>query len=268
MLADTRSPPTSRSSCASAASPPTWSRRRVSRLGWTVRRRRARRAAGPYAVRRRGAAGWRVAPARSCWTRGLLLDERSPASPALPHRLIADLGTVLRQDRVTTVLVTHHRGEAQAWTIAWRCSSAFVSASSTRPRVFHAPASEDVARFVGVETIVTGRVIGREAGVTRVGGRGRTLEAAAPAESGARVDWPSAPKDVTLVLAARSTATPRARATCCRLDRAHHRHRHRRSRPFESAVSPVATVTRARSAAGTVEGMAVNPRSSRPARCT
>ena len=45
----------------------------------------------------------------------LLLDEPF-ASLDQPSRtaLIADLGTVLRQDRVATVLVTHDRGEAQA----------------------------------------------------------------------------------------------------------------------------------------------------------
>jgi len=132
----------------------------------------------------------------------LLLDEPF-ASLDQPSRtaLIADLGTVLRQDRVTTVLVTHHRGEAQALAdrVAVLIGGRLCQLDETA-RVFHAPASEDVARFVGVETIVTGRVIGREAGVTRVEVAGRTLEVAAPAEIGARVRLAIRPEDVTLVL--------------------------------------------------------------------
>ncbi len=132
----------------------------------------------------------------------LLLDEPF-ASLDQPSRtaLIADLGTVLRQDRITTVLVTHHRGEAQALAdrVAVLIGGRLCQLDETA-RVFHAPASEEVARFVGVETIVTGHVRGREAGVTHVDVAGRTLEMAAPAEIGARVRLAIRPEDVTLVL--------------------------------------------------------------------
>ena len=88
----------------------------------------------------------------------LLLDEPF-AGLDTPTRaeLIPDLGAILRQDRVTTVLVTHDRGEAQALgdrvavLIAGRIRQLDEAA-----RVFHAPASEAVARFIGVETFVTG----------------------------------------------------------------------------------------------------------------
>src|SRR5207249_4412814 len=66
--------------------------------------------------------------------------------------------------------------------------------------VFQAPASEDVARFVGVETIVSGRVLARDGGVTRVEIGGRTLEVAAAGEPGARVRLAIRPEDVTLAL--------------------------------------------------------------------
>jgi tungstate transport system ATP-binding protein len=132
----------------------------------------------------------------------LLLDEPF-ASLDQPSRtaLIADLGTILRQDRITTVLVTHHRGEAQALAdrVAVLIGGRLCQLDETA-RVFHAPASEDVARFVGVETIVTGRVLGREAGVTRVEVAGHTLEVAAPVETGARVRLAIRPEDVTLRL--------------------------------------------------------------------
>src|SRR2546430_15510334 len=54
-------------------------------------------------------------------------------------------------------------------------------------RVFYAPVAEDVARFVGVETLVMGRVVGRADGVTAVEAGGRGLEGAAPPAPGAHV---------------------------------------------------------------------------------
>jgi molybdopterin-binding protein len=130
----------------------------------------------------------------------LLLDEPF-ASLDQPSRtaLIADLAAILRQDHVTTVLVTHHRGEAQA--LADRVAVLLdgrLGQVDTTAGVFQAPASEAVARFVGVETIVTGRVLGRQAGLTRVEVAGRTLQVAAPAETGARVRLAIRPEDVTL----------------------------------------------------------------------
>jgi len=132
----------------------------------------------------------------------LLLDEPF-ASLDAPSRtaLIADLGAVLRQDRVATVLVTHDRGEAQA--LADRVAVLIdgrVRQLDATATVFQAPASEEVARFVGVETLVSGLVVAREAGVTRVQVGGRTLEVAAPAEPGARVRVAIRPEDVTLAL--------------------------------------------------------------------
>jgi tungstate transport system ATP-binding protein len=132
----------------------------------------------------------------------LLLDEPF-ASLDQPSRtaLIGDLGAILREDRITTVIVTHHRGEAQALAdrVAVLLGGRLCQLDETA-RVFQAPASEDVARFVGVETIVTGRVLGREAGVTCVEVAGRILEVAAPVDTGVRVRLAIRPEDVTLAL--------------------------------------------------------------------
>jgi molybdopterin-binding protein len=151
-----------------------------------------------------GGEAQRVALARSLVLEPdvLLLDEPF-ASLDQPSRtaLIADLAGVLRQDRVATVLVTHDRGEAQA--LADRVAVLIggrVRQLDDTATVFQAPASEEVARFVGVETIVSGRVLTREGGVTRVEIGGRTLEVAAPAEPGARVRLAIRPEDVTLAL--------------------------------------------------------------------
>ncbi|HET7340943.1 MAG TPA: ABC transporter ATP-binding protein [Methylomirabilota bacterium] len=132
----------------------------------------------------------------------LLLDEPfSGLDQPSRTALIADLGAVLREERVATVLVTHDRGEAQA--LADRVAVLIggrVRQLDDTARVFQAPASEEVARFVGVETIVGGRVVGREGGVTRVDVGGRTLEVSAAAEPGARVRVAIRPEDVTLAL--------------------------------------------------------------------
>ena len=130
----------------------------------------------------------------------LLLDEPF-ASLDQPSRttLVRDLGAIFRQDRITAVFVTHHRGEAQALAdrVAVLIDGRLRQIDETA-RVFHAPASEEVARFVGVETIVTGRVLGREDGVTRVDVAGRVLQTAAPAEIGATIRLAIRPEDITL----------------------------------------------------------------------
>ena len=55
-----------------------------------------------------------------------------------------------------------------------------------------------MARFVGVETLVTGRVLQSEDGVTAVDAGGRVVEVAADAHPGATVRLAIRPEDVTL----------------------------------------------------------------------
>jgi molybdopterin-binding protein len=131
----------------------------------------------------------------------LLLDEPFAALDA-PARaaLIVELGAVLRADRVTTVFVTHDRGEAQALAdrVAVLIDGRLRQLDETA-RVFQAPASEEVARFVGVETIVDGRVVRCDGGVAVVDVAGRTIEVAAVAPPGAHVRIAIRPEDVTLM---------------------------------------------------------------------
>jgi tungstate transport system ATP-binding protein len=143
----------------------------------------------------------------------LLLDEPFGGLDA-PSRaeLLPDLGAILRHDRVTTVLVTHDRGEAQALgdRVAVLMGGRVAQLDATA-RVFQAPVSEVVARFIGVETLVTGRVIARDAGVTIVEVAGRKLEIAAPAEIGTAVRLGLRPEDVTILLAAEAAPLSSAR---------------------------------------------------------
>jgi molybdopterin-binding protein len=130
----------------------------------------------------------------------LLLDEPfsnldSPTRAAL----VPELAAILRADRVTAVLVTHDRNEALA--LADRVAVLMdgrVQQMDETARVFYAPASEQVARFVGVETIVTGAVLACEGGVSVVEVGGRRLEIAAAAPAGERVRIGIRPEDVTL----------------------------------------------------------------------
>jgi molybdopterin-binding protein len=133
----------------------------------------------------------------------LLLDEPFAALDA-PARaaLIPELGAILRADAVTTVLVTHDRAEAQA--LADRVAVLLggrIHQLDDTARVFWAPASEEVARFVGVETIVEGQVETVRDGVASVAVAGRRLEVAADAAPGERVRVAIRPEDVTLLAA-------------------------------------------------------------------
>lgn len=130
----------------------------------------------------------------------LLLDEPfSGLDPPSRATLVPDLAAVLRADHVTTVLVTHDRGEALAMAdrVAVLIDGRLRQVDETA-RVFQAPASEDVARFVGAETIVTGRVTAREADVTLVQVGGQAVRVAASAEPGQELRLAIRPDDVLL----------------------------------------------------------------------
>src|SRR5262245_10713727 len=130
----------------------------------------------------------------------LLLDEPF-AGLDTPSRtaLIVDLGRVLRQEHVTTVLVTHDRGEARA--LADRIGVLIdgrIQQIDATAGVFQSPVSESVARFVGVETIVSGRVVSQAAGVALVEVAGCAVQVATDAAPGTSVRIAIRPEDVIL----------------------------------------------------------------------
>jgi molybdopterin-binding protein len=133
----------------------------------------------------------------------LLLDEPFSALDQ-PSReaLIEDLGAILRADRVTTVLVTHDRGEALALgdRVAVMMGGRILQMDAP-PQVFRAPVSEEVARFVGVETILDGRVAAFDGEIAVVEVGGRQVEVAQPAVPGETVRLCLRPEDVTLLAA-------------------------------------------------------------------
>ncbi len=130
----------------------------------------------------------------------LLLDEPfSALDQPTRETLLEELADVIRETRMTAVFVTHDRAEAA------RLASRVAVLLAGRLRqigsigeVFGAPADEEVAAFVGIETMAEGRVIEAVDGVVALDVSGRRVEAAgvAPASPSALVCV--RPEDVVL----------------------------------------------------------------------
>jgi tungstate transport system ATP-binding protein len=130
----------------------------------------------------------------------LLLDEPfSALDPPTREALLDDIARILRQERTTTVLVTHDRAEAMTLgdRVGVLMGGRLVQVDEAA-QVFRAPISEDVARFVGVETIFDGQVVEwvRDLALVDVGGQ--LVEIAQRAEPGERVRLCVRPEDVTV----------------------------------------------------------------------
>jgi molybdopterin-binding protein len=130
----------------------------------------------------------------------LLLDEPFAAlDPPTRMDLLSLLQDLLRQAGCTTVFVTHDREEAirlgdrVAVMIGGR-----VAQIGRMAEVFGRPASEQVARFVGVETVLDGRVIGEQDGLLRVQAEGIQLDAPGKMPLGAQVLVCLRPEDVVI----------------------------------------------------------------------
>jgi tungstate transport system ATP-binding protein len=130
----------------------------------------------------------------------LLLDEPfSALDPPTRADLLTLLQGLLRQAGCTTIFVTHDREEAL------RLGDRIAVMSDGRIRqigrmseVFGHPSSEEVARFVGVETILDGRVVGERDGLLRVEAEGVTIEALGKARTGERVLVCLRPEDLVI----------------------------------------------------------------------
>jgi tungstate transport system ATP-binding protein len=110
----------------------------------------------------------------------LLLDEPfSALDQPTRESLLGDLGRILREERITTVFVTHDHEEAMvlADRVGVLMAGRLLQLDLTT-RVFRSPASEEVARFVGVETLVEARVLASQDGVSVIEAGGQTMEIA------------------------------------------------------------------------------------------
>jgi len=132
----------------------------------------------------------------------LLLDEPfSGLDEATRGQLLDDLAGALQETGVTTVFVTHDRAEALrlADRVAVLIGGRLRQAGSAAV-VFGAPVDEEVAAFVGVETIVAGRVVEVRDGLATVAVGGQRLTALAPPHAGENVRVCIRPEDVVIQL--------------------------------------------------------------------
>ena len=175
--------------------------RRRRALGW-LRRFGVEALAARPATRLSGGEAQRVSLARAFAVAPelLLLDEPfSGLDEATRGGLLDDLAGVLGETGVTTVFVTHDRNEALrladrvAVLIGGRLRQVGLAAA-----VFGAPADEEVAAFVGVETIVDGRIVEVRDGLATVAVGGQHLTALAPDHLTERVRVCIRPEDVVI----------------------------------------------------------------------
>jgi tungstate transport system ATP-binding protein len=130
----------------------------------------------------------------------LLLDEPFSALDAPTRlRLLEDFQSLLAEIPITTLFITHDLDEA----LLLGDQVAVLLGGRLRqvgpPEVvFNAPADEDVAAFVGVETVIPGKVIESMEGVLVVEAGGLHLEAVGEAVPGRAVLLCLRPEDVTI----------------------------------------------------------------------
>lgn len=156
--------------------------------------RRARRLSGGEAQRVSLARAFAIQPEI------LLLDEPFSALDAPTRmRLLEDFQSLLAETPVTTLFITHDLDEALLLgdRVAVLLGGRLRQVGPPED-VFNAPADEDVAAFVGVETVIPGRVIESVEGVLVVEAGELHLEAVGEATPGRLVLLCLRPEDVTI----------------------------------------------------------------------
>jgi len=130
----------------------------------------------------------------------LLLDEPfASLDPPTRDSLIEDLEHILHQTQITAILATHDRMEALRLSDRVAVMSAGKILQIGSPgEVMNQPVDEFVASFVGVETILRGRVVKRNGGTFVASVEGREIEAVGDAHLGEAVVLCIRPENVTL----------------------------------------------------------------------
>ena len=130
----------------------------------------------------------------------LFLDEPFAAlDPPTRESLIDDLEQVLKKARTTTIFATHDRMEALRLSdrIAVMMEGKILQAGSPEEVMNH-PVDELVASFVGVETVLSGKVVRAGEGTFIVSVSGKGIEAIGDAYIGEKVILCIRPENVTL----------------------------------------------------------------------
>jgi len=142
----------------------------------------------------------------------LLLDEPfASLDPPTRESLIEDLEHILYQTKTTTIFATHDRLEALGLSdrIAVMHGGRILQIG-TPDEVMNHPVDEFVASFVGVDTILTGKVIKKNGGTFVASISGKEIEAVGEVHIGETVVLCIRPENVTL------STQPRLEATSAR----------------------------------------------------
>jgi tungstate transport system ATP-binding protein len=130
----------------------------------------------------------------------LFLDEPlTNLDPPSRESLTEDLERILRETRTTTIFATHDRVEALR--LSDRIAVVHggrILQTGTPEEVMNHPVDEFVASFVGVKTVLTGKVIRREDGSFLVSVEGKKIEAVGQATVGETVTLYIRPENITL----------------------------------------------------------------------
>ncbi|MBZ0160333.1 ABC transporter ATP-binding protein [Candidatus Methylomirabilis sp.] len=146
-----------------------------------------------------------------------LLDEPFAAmDPPTREGLLVDLKAILDKRRITTIFVTHDRNEALALgnQVAVMIGGRVLQVDAPE-RVFAEPINEEVARFVGIETILRGHVQSVSHGLATVEVAGWALEVAVPLTPGECVLVCLRPEEITLFPRGAILTTSSARNQLC-----------------------------------------------------
>jgi tungstate transport system ATP-binding protein len=132
----------------------------------------------------------------------LFLDEPFAALD-VPTRqnLFGDMINILQETKCTTVMVTHDRNEAQtlAQQVAVIMKGKIVQLGSSR-EIFSSPASEEIAKFVGMENILEGTVAANTNCIADINIKGQIIEGVSSCQVGGKVNVAIRPEDITLAL--------------------------------------------------------------------
>jgi tungstate transport system ATP-binding protein len=143
----------------------------------------------------------------------LFLDEPFTALDGPTRQaLLEDFESVLRETRVTTVMVTHDRNEALV--LADRVAvmvKGYIRQVGTPAEVFSSPVDEEVAGFVEAGNILHGVVVAQSGGLASIKVGGQRIEAVSELTEGTRVILLLPHDDITVVLPSTATMTTSAR---------------------------------------------------------
>ncbi|EJG06529.1 ABC transporter related protein [Methanofollis liminatans DSM 4140] len=146
----------------------------------------------------------RVALARALVTDPavLLMDEPTANLDPLATAVIEDLVLRINRDFGQTVVISTHdmlQGQRLAHRIGVLMDGVFSQVGTPR-EVFALPKNKHVARFVGIENIVSGRIARTSEGVAEIESAGVIIRAVTPLSAGRNVCACIKPEDITLHL--------------------------------------------------------------------